>query len=73
MTDESLQDQYLTKLSECRQRLQGVRLSELATASGVSQQHLWNIRQGRQQPSNRVLDAVWNGLKVLDEAEREAQ
>lgn len=68
-----LSRQYVNDLIEARKRLQMVRLQDLEAACGISRQHLWNIRQGRQKPSFRVLDAVLEGLDRLDEAEREAQ
>lgn len=58
-------------LTELRKRLNGVNLSELATASGVSRATIWRIRQGRGDPSNETVDLIWAGLEAIDEADRE--
>lgn len=66
-----LKTRHNQDLTDLRKRLQGVSLSDLESASGVSRATIWRVRQGRGNPDIETTDAIWAGLQYLEEAENE--
>lgn len=69
MSNESFAALYASRIKELRSKLQSVNLGDLEGVAGVSRATLFRVRQGRHQPEPETIDAIWAGIRRLEDTE----